>query len=254
MIGAATGIKRTFYAAFAIFLQDNGYGVITFDNEGIGESLTSNIKNSNASLTSWGQSDLSAIFSLLKTEFPNTKYHLIGHSAGGQLVGLMNGATELSSILNFACSSGSLRNMNYPFKIKAHFFMNFFMPISNLFFGFANNRWLGMGQPLPKKCAQQWTKWCNGTGYIETHLNNHEIEHYYDEINCPSLWINAIDDDIANDKNVKDMIRVFTKTQAQRLTLHPKEYQYEEIGHMKFFSKRHAQLWSIALEWLEQKY
>ena len=46
IIGPATGIKRQVYANFASFLAENGYGVITFDNRGIGGSLVGNIKSS----------------------------------------------------------------------------------------------------------------------------------------------------------------------------------------------------------------
>jgi predicted alpha/beta hydrolase len=197
MIAPATGIKRQFYHSFASFLADNGYGVITFNNQGIGDSKNGDLKNSNASLLSWGQSDMSFVFATLKIEFPNVKYHLVGHSAGGQLPGLMIGATELTSIFNFACSSGSLRNMKYPFKLSALFFMNWFIPFNNLLFGYTNSQWIGMGEPLPKQVAQQWSEWCNGTGYIKTYLDRNRVTHFYDELKCDSLWVNATDDKIA---------------------------------------------------------
>lgn len=106
LVAPATGIKRQFYDNFAKYLAEHDYGVICFDNRGIGESLTGDIKNSNASLQCWGEQDMSAVLEQLKINFPNTKYHLIGHSAGGQLVGLMDNALELNSIFNFGCSSG----------------------------------------------------------------------------------------------------------------------------------------------------
>lgn len=249
MIAPATGIKRQFYTSFASFLADNGYGVITFDNQGIGDSQNENLKNSNASLISWGQSDMSAVFESLKSHFSNVKYHLVGHSAGGQLVGLMDGVTELTSVFNVACSSGSISNIKYPFKLKAHFLMTYFIPLSNLLFGFTNTQWMGMGEPLPKKCAQQWADWCKSTGYVKTYLDTNNIKHFYNELKCPSLWINATDDSIANNENVKDMLRVFPNLNATTLTLDPKERDLKEIGHMRFFSKRSKKVWAIAIDW-----
>lgn len=152
MIAPATGIKRQFYFSFASFLAHNGYGVITYDNQGIGDSLNGNLKQSNADLISWGQKDMTCVFDELKTHFPHTKYHVIGHSAGGQLLGLMNGATEVASVFNFACSSGSLKNMKYPFKFTALFFMNAFIPVNNLLLGFTNATWIGMANHCPKVC------------------------------------------------------------------------------------------------------
>jgi len=63
-----------------------------------------------------------AVFEQLKTTFPNTKYHLIGHSAGGQLVGLMHNALELTYIFNYASSSGELKNMSHLHALK-HIFL-----------------------------------------------------------------------------------------------------------------------------------
>lgn len=46
VLAPATAIKRQFYQNFAQFLADNGYGVITFDNEYIGESLDGDLAKS----------------------------------------------------------------------------------------------------------------------------------------------------------------------------------------------------------------
>lgn len=251
-IGPATGIKRQFYSAFASFLAENGYGVITFDNRGIAGSLYDDVSKSDASLQKWGELDMPAVLNQLKHSFPNSKYHLIGHSAGGQLVGLMHNAHELSSIFNFASSSGRLINMKLPYQVKAHFFMNMVIPLSNLCFGHTKSQWFGMGEPLPKMVGQQWREWCNGQGYVKTAFGKTVHEHYYDELTTPSMWVNACDDDIAINKNVQDMISVFTQIDAQTLTLSSRENQLDEIGHMKFFSRRAENLWCHSLNWLAQ--
>lgn len=62
----------------------------------------------------------------------------------------------------------------------------------------------------------------------------------------------APDDDIANDKNVADMIRVFPNMQATTQTLKPKDYGLQHIGHMKFFSRQNQPLWQQTLDWLHQ--
>ena len=113
-----------------------------------------------------------AVLDRLMKEFPNQKYHLVGHSAGGQLVGLMHNAEQLDSMFNFACSSGSIRNMHFPFRFAAHFFLGFFISISNFLFNKTQSQWVGMGEPLPRKVAQQWRKWCYGTGYVATEFGN----------------------------------------------------------------------------------
>lgn len=250
MIAPATGIKRTFYHAFAIYLAKNNFGVICYDNRGIGDSIDGPVKTSKASLTDWGTLDMKAVLKELKHRFPGTSYHLIGHSAGGQLAGLMDNAQDLSSMFNFACSSGSLRNMDFPFNIKAHFFMNFAIPVSNFLFGYTKSQWLGMGEPLPKLAASQWRQWCNGQGYVKVALEKSNRYHLFDTLSIPSLWLHASDDKIANKKNVKDMIQVYSKIRAEIITLSPSDWGYKDIGHMKFFSSKRKALWGLAVNWL----
>lgn len=252
MLAPATGIKRQFYNSFAQHLAENGYAVLTFDNRGIGQSRGKSINSANASLVNWGRLDMTAALEALKRTFPNTDYHLIGHSAGGQLVGLMKNSKELKSMFNYGSSSGSIQNSPYPFKLKSAFYLNMYIPLSNLLFGHTKSQWVGMGEPLPKLVAAQWSKWCNGKGYVKVDLDTKITEHFYDDLTLKSQWLHAIDDDIANLENVKDMIRVFPKITANIITLTPKEYGFQEIGHMKFFSSKKKKLWTFALDWLEQ--
>ncbi|MGI2114770.1 alpha/beta hydrolase family protein [Shewanella frigidimarina] len=252
MMAPATGIKRQFYANFAHYLANNGYGVITFDNRGIGGSSTGPVTQNAASLQCWGEKDMPAVLEYLQQTFPQTKYHLVGHSAGGQLIGLMHNAMDISSMFNFACSSGQLTNMKLSYLVQAHFFMNFFIPLSNAMFGHTKSQWLGMGEPLPKSVAKQWQQWCNGQGYVKTAFGKTVHQHCYNELTLPSLWVNAVDDDIANNANVADMMSVFPKLNGQTLTLTPSEHGLSEIGHMKFFSSKSQVLWPLALDWLDK--
>lgn len=252
MIAPATGIKRQFYRAFAKHLAENGFTVVTFDNRGIGQSLRGAINAGDPSLTNWGTLDMTAVLDDLMVRYPGQDYHLVGHSAGGQLVGLMKNAAALTSMFNFGCSSGSIHNAKYPFKIKSAFYLNFFIPVSNLLFGHTKSQWVGMGEPLPKNVSREWSRWCNGKGYVKVDLDTKIKDHLYDQLDFPSLWVHATDDDIANYDNVKDMVRVYSKMSAEIITLSPQAYGFKYIGHMKFFSKRRSALWALAVDWLEK--
>ncbi|ALM22075.1 alpha/beta hydrolase [Nonlabens sp. MIC269] len=252
MIAPATGITKKFYSAFANYLAEKGFATLTFDNRGIGESKGNSINSSNASLTNWGKLDMTAALECLKSEIPNSEYHLIGHSAGGQLVGLMKNAKEIKSMFNFGSSSGSLEYTKYPFKLKSFFWLNFYIPLSNLIFGHTKSQWVGMGEPLPKNVGKEFTKWCNGKGYVKVDLDTKIKEHLYNELSFNTLWVHAKDDEIANYENVKDMIRVHPNIKSTILTLSPKEYGFKDIGHMKFFSKRKKELWDLTIKWLNE--
>ncbi|MDV2860647.1 alpha/beta fold hydrolase [Psychrobacter sp. CAM01] len=257
MIAPATGIKRQFYHHFATYLATCGFGVVTFDNEGIGESLSTELPKCDASLISWGRHDLPAVLDALQDEFADTTYHIIGHSAGGQLIGLMPNYQTVQSVFNVACSSGQIKNMDMPYKLKAMGFMDAFIPLSNLVLGYTPADKIGMGEPLPRGVARQWRKWCNGAGYIKTAFGHSVNTHFYDELSMPALWLGFSDDDIANSDNIDDMIRVFTKMPVKKRFYTPQDFGLSHIGHMRYFSRRTQAkapaLWQMAVDWLEQQ-
>ena len=252
MIAPATGIKQTYYYHFARWLAEHRYCVITYDNRGIGASLVGKVKNSTASLQDWGELDMPAVLDTLIKHAPNVKHHLVGHSAGGQLAGLMHNASGLSSMFNYACSTGNLSQMNFPFKLSAWYFMNIFIPLNNLFFGYTKSQWVGMGESLPKAAAQQWAHWCNGSGYVKTDFGKSITTHNYDNLAAPALWVHATDDDIANHANVLEMKNVYTKSEASIISLNPAEAGINSIGHMGYFRRSCDKLWPMALEWFEK--
>ncbi len=257
MIAPATGIKRQFYHNFATHLASHGFGVLTFDNEGIGESLSTHLTKCDASLISWGRHDMPAVLDALQDEFSDATYHLIGHSAGGQLIGLMPNYEAISSVFNVACSSGRIKNMNMPYKLKAMGFMDAFIPITNLALGYTPSDKIGMGEPLPRGVAKQWREWCNGAGYIKTAFGKSIHTHFYNEISMPALWLGFSDDDIANSKNMDDMMRVFAKMPVEKRFLEPKDFGLHHIGHMRYFSRKTnakaPKLWQMAVDWLHQQ-
>ena len=257
MIAPATGIKRQFYHNFATYLAEHGFGVLTFDNEGIGESLSTDLAKCDASLISWGRHDMPAVLEALQDEFTDATYHLIGHSAGGQLIGLMPNSQSIASVFNVACSSGRIKNMDMPYKLKAIGFMEAFIPLTNLTLGYTPSDKIGMGEPLPRGVARQWREWCNGAGYIKTAFGKSIHTHFYDEIDMPALWLGFSDDEIANSKNMDDMIRVFTKMPAEKRFLDPKDFGVSSIGHMRYFSSRTnakaPKLWQMAVDWLHNQ-
>ena len=257
MIAPATGIKRQFYHNFATYLAEHGFGVLTFDNEGIGESLSTDLAKCDASLISWGRHDMPAVLDALQDEFTDATYHLIGHSAGGQLIGLMPNYQSIASVFNVACSSGRIKNMDMPYKLKAIGFMEAFIPLTNLTLGYTPSDKIGMGEPLPRGVARQWREWCNGAGYIKTAFGKSIHMHFYDEIDMPALWLGFSDDEIANSENMDDMIRVFTKMPAEKRFLDPKDFGVSSIGHMRYFSSRTnakaPKLWQMAIDWLHNQ-
>ncbi len=146
--------------------------------------------------------------------------------------------------------------MGMPYKLKAMWFMDVFIPTTNLALGYTPADKIGMGEPLPRGVARQWREWCNGAGYIKTAFGKSIHTHFYDELSTPALWLGFSDDDIANSENMDDMIRVFTKMPVEKRFLDPDDFGLNQVGHMLYFSgKTNAkapELWQMAVDWLSK--
>jgi len=238
LIAPATGIKQGFYTRFATFLAEHSIVVLTFDNRGIGDSLKDDKVMRETLLQDWGQKDLPAALKYLQQHKKGLPVHLVGHSAGGQLAGLMPNAAELTTLITYGSSSGSLRNFTGTYKYQAQFYMNVFIPVSNFLFGRTQSHWMGMGEPLPKGVGAQWRRWCNGQGYAETDFGESISEHSYAKLTQPALWIRATDDKIAPQANMQDIIRVYQNLQITEKIINPTEHGLTHLGHMHFFARQ----------------
>src|SRR5690606_30521268 len=92
IINSATGVKQYYYRKFSEFTAKKGITVITYDYRGISLSLNQNIKEIESNATAWAQVDMEAVLQYTRKQYPQAKITLMGHSIGGQIIGLTKSA------------------------------------------------------------------------------------------------------------------------------------------------------------------
>ena len=105
LIGPATGVPQRYYQRFATWLAEQGHPVLTFDYRGIGQSLQGRLADSRATLTDWGTQDLVAAVEALRQQTGAAQVQLIGHSAGGQMMGVMPNHHRIAGVVGIATST-----------------------------------------------------------------------------------------------------------------------------------------------------
>ncbi|MFW2096661.1 alpha/beta fold hydrolase [Acinetobacter sp. ULE_I057] len=245
LVCPATGITQSFYHHFIEWLAQQGSDVLVFDFRGIGDSLHGPIRQSTASIQDWGQLDIPAAIETLLNKTGKEQVILLGHSAGGQLLGIVSNYKKVAQVIAISGSTGHVKGLRGRTKRMAPVMFNMIFPISSLVKGYGATKFLGMGENLPKNVAKQWAEFCSKPGYVMNAIGKTIFEDYHNEIQCPITVYWSSDDEIATEANVKDLLRLYPEAPTEMIELKPKDTGHKAIGHMLMFRKSHQNLWPI---------
>ena len=108
---SGTGIPKEFYRGFAAHCAKQGFVTVTYDYRGIGGSAPENLRGFEATNVEWGTLDASSIFDWSMKQYPDLRKTVIGHSMGGQIIGMMHNATHIDNIIMIASGTGYWKDM-----------------------------------------------------------------------------------------------------------------------------------------------
>lgn len=247
IIASATGVKQSYYQKFARHVADCGVTVITFDYVGIGRSLKASIKSLKNNAADWGRHDLESVIEYVATHFPTAKKVLLGHSIGGQLVGLAPSSVKLDKIILVAAQSGYWKYWQGMGRIKMWFNWHVLFPTIIGLFGYMNSKKISGMENLPKQVANQWRSWGKDPEYL---MSDSSIEpRYFDKITTYLTAFSIDDDDFAPKEAVDWMTRQYQNAHKKSVHLKPEDYQLQKIGHFGVFKERMKDsLWPVLLE------
>lgn len=247
IIVSAAGVLQSFYKKIAEFFQNNSISTITFDYAGIGKSLHGNIKNENSSLVNWGNRDLEAVIKYTIETFPNHKIILLGHSIGGQLIGLTPSSYMADKIILVATQSGYWRFWKGVDKIKMWVNWYLLVPALTKVFGYLPSKKMSRMENLPKNVAEEWAKWCRSSDYLFASCSYNNL--HFDGIKCKLTSISIDDDFFAPKKSVEWLTAKFSNASIKSLHLFPENFKTLKIGHFSLFTEKFKDsLWNILCE------
>src|SRR5689334_23360948 len=89
IIHGATATPARFYVPFASFLAASGLRVVRYDYRGVGASRPPVLRGFAATMTDWAR-DAATVHRFVEERYPGGATAVVGHSFGGQLIGLVD--------------------------------------------------------------------------------------------------------------------------------------------------------------------
>ncbi len=250
VIAPGVGLPQRFFFNFASWLSEQGCSAYTFDYRGIALSKPTILKGMKASYRDWTLGDFTAVTKHVKETHSEDQLLFIGHSFGGNSLGMSTAFEAYGSFLTVGSQFGYYKH--FPLKMQAVILGGFgiLAPILTTLMGYFPSKWIGLGEPLPSQVMLDWgyflLKKKSMVGLATEYGNNH-----YHKLTRPMLIISIDDDNFAPKKAVDILAeKVFINAATKRMHLTPSDYGLAYIGHNDFFRKRHQeQLWPIVTDW-----
>jgi len=259
LINSATAVPRKIYRGFAGYLARRGCAVLTYDYRGTGGSRQKpagghtqpkSLAGFKASMSDWAALDVTAAVAWMRERYRSLPLNYVGHSFGGQALGLLANNNEVSRALLIAAQAGYWKLMASPERYRVYVMLNLVgTPLTRLM-GYGPG-WSGLGLDLPKGVFQQWVGWVMSERYLFDDPALKALPNFsrFEGAMCALCFS---DDPWATKPAVELLCSGFTSASPEILTVAPADVGAAKIGHFGFFRPEHRDtLWRGAAEWIQ---
>jgi len=254
-LNPATGAHRRYYEPVAQYLAAAGFAVCLWNYRGTEHSRPVPLAQARYRFTDYGTLDMPAVLDWLEARFPSLPLLVLGHSVGGQQVGLMPNVHKLAGLVAVGSSGGYCNDMPLGYRLKTYFFLHIFSPLSHALLGYnAASRW-GIMEDLPRSVVQDFRNWCHVPDYyFDARFAADLPPHQYHSLRLPVSVYWASDDPLSNARSVPRFWgHVHSAASIAMHRLVPAELGVKSIGHFGFFRRGlRTSLWPRLLADLNQ--
>jgi predicted alpha/beta hydrolase len=232
VILGALGVPRSYYRHVGAFLADRGVAVLTIDYRGVGGSRLASQRHDPATLLDWARLDAPAALDLARTRWPDAPLWALGHSFGGQALGLVPNGEVLAGAIVVAAASGDMAI--YPRRLgwKYLFQLGIAAPVVMAIFGYLPGRF-GVGADVPAGVIRQWTRWCRTPDYVRGALGRDGTSHH--RLAIPIHFFDVSDDTFAPEGPSAALRAWYSAAAVSHVRLTPTDFGAPAVGHFGVF-------------------
>jgi predicted alpha/beta hydrolase len=252
VLNGGTGFPQTFYFKLAQYLAARGYDALVYDYRGMGASAPPDLAREPARMSDWGLLDMPAALDVAADRAGGMPVVTVGHSIGGQFLGLLRNHRRARVHVQIATSVGYWRWEHAPFRYLAWWFWRVHGPLLLKVKGYVPTGGGWSGLPLPRGVFEEWRRWCLRPEHFGPDLGAYLSGHVFEEIRAPLLSVGFTDDPIATRRTVAALDRYFPNARRESRWIAPRDIGVRRIGHEGFFSSKHRDsLWKMVVDWLD---
>jgi predicted alpha/beta hydrolase len=254
LISAGTGFPQTFYFKLAHYCADRGYDTLVYDYRGMGSSAPRDLAGETTRMSDWGLLDMRAALSAAAERAQGAPVATLGHSIGGQFLGLLTNHALARVHVQIATSVGYWPWELAPFKYLAWWFWRIHGPLMIQLKGYIPTGGGWSGLPLPRGVYEEWRRWCLRPEHFGPDLKTYLADNVFGEIRAPVLTVGFTDDPIATRRTVEAINKFFPHVTRESRWYAPADAGSPRIGHDGFFASRHRDtLWRPVIDWIDAR-
>ncbi|WP_269630108.1 alpha/beta hydrolase family protein [Pelomonas sp. BJYL3] len=256
LIAPAMGVEQRYYADFAHWMAAQGWLVMSFDYRGMGASRPAEMRHSlkglDADIRTWAEQDAAgAVDELSRLLGPDRPLHWLGHSLGGQILGLLPNRERIAKAVTVGTGSGYWRENAAGLRRYVWWLWYVVVPLSLPLFGYFPGRRLRKVGDLPRGVMAQWRRWCLDRDYLMGE-GGAALRQQYASLALPMLSLSFTDDEFMSRRNTESLHGFYAGARPELQRIAPKDVGERRIGHFGFFRARfEAKLWPRVSLWLQ---
>ncbi|MDD9909930.1 MAG: alpha/beta fold hydrolase [Ahrensia sp.] len=246
LISGAAAVPHSYYANFARFLIENGAAaVLCYDYRGIAASAGDKNRWRRLKMKDWALLDFPAAAKWLAYNYPDADLVGLGHSYGGQALGLSGVAQQFERYATVATMSGYWRTLDTP--ISAWIQTQIVGRLVASLLGRVPEA-VSPGTTMPGGVFLDWARWIASPVYFFNDPDLPETVRFSD-VTLPYLSIGLTDDPWGTRRAVDDFMANYTRAELRQMWIEPAKSG--AIGHLGFFSRRHKEaFWPLLAQFI----
>ncbi len=189
----------------------------------------------------------------LKVRLPDRPLFVVGHSLGGQLIGMIPNRDLIDGVVMVASGSGYWRDTAQNTPRTSLLMFHLLVPPLTALFGYFPGKTLRVIGNLPRGVIGQWRRWCLHPEYM-IGVEGDSVRADFATLKTPMLLLSFTDDELMSAVSTESLHRFYANASIEHQRIAPSDLGVVRIGHFGFF-RRHSEqtLWPLSTQWLEQR-